>query len=85
MRAKRCCLPISIDDIKRIISLQLGVKVIGDNDRLLVELGAESLDVMNIVVAIEEKFNIQIEEMEILDIQTPAAIYQLVIDRTPGF
>ena len=77
-------MPVIIDDIKRIISLQLGIKEIGDDDHLLVELGAESLDVMNIVVAIEEKFNIQIEEMEILDIQTPSAIYQLVKDRVPG-
>ncbi|MBC8504095.1 MAG: acyl carrier protein [Chloroflexi bacterium] len=69
---------LSIDEIKRLISLQLGTRDIGDNDRFLEDLDAESVDVMNIVVAVEEKYQIEIKESEIPYILTPAELYKLV-------
>ena len=73
---------VTIEDIKRIVSLQLGIREIGDDDRFLEELGAESLDVMNIIVAVEEKFNLQIKDSEIPDYPTSAALFKLVKDRS---
>ncbi|MBC8506552.1 MAG: hypothetical protein ISR58_02495 [Anaerolineales bacterium] len=72
---------LSIEEIKRIISLQLGTRDIGDEDRFLEDLDAESVDVMNIVVAIEEKYQIEIRESEIPNILTPIDLYGLVKDR----
>ena len=69
---------ITIEEIKRIISLQLGKREIGDEDRLMEELRAESIDIMNIVIAIEERFGVHIKESEIPEIQTPLAIYNFV-------
>ncbi len=71
----------SIDEIKRLISLQLGTKDIGDKDRFLEDLDAESVDVMNIVVAIEEKYQVEIKESEIPYILTPIDLYTLVKSR----
>jgi acyl carrier protein len=72
---------VTIDDIKKIISLQLGIRKIGDDDRFLEELGAESMDVMSIIVAIEEKFGVAIKESEIPSLQTPRALYLMVKSR----
>ena len=49
------------DEVKSVIAkeLKLPVEELGD-DRLLADLGAESLDVIEIVFALEEKFNIDI-------------------------
>ena len=69
---------LTIEEIKRIISLQLGCKDIGDSDRFLEDLDAESVDVMNIVVAIEEKYQVEIKESEIPNILTPIDLYGLV-------
>ncbi len=74
-------MPLTIEEIKRIISLQLGSKDIGDEDRFLEDLDAESVDVMNIVVAIEEKFQVEIKESEIPNILTPIDLFTLVKDR----
>ena len=71
----------TMDSIKRIISQQLGIRKIGDHDHFIENLGAESVDVMNIVVAVEEKYGITIKESEIPHIQTPATLYNFVISR----
>ena len=69
---------VTIEEIKRIISLQLGNREIGDEDRLLEELRAESIDIMNIIVAMEEKYGVHIKESVIPEIQTPLAMYHFV-------
>jgi acyl carrier protein len=72
---------LTIEEIKRLVSLQLGIRDVGDNDRFLEELGAESVDIMNIIVAVEEKFKIEIKESEIPDVPTPLALYRFVESR----
>ena len=73
---------VSIEDIKRIVSLQLGVREIGDDDRFLEDLKAESADVMTIIAAIEAKYGVVVEESEIPELQTPVDLYSLVKNRT---
>lgn len=72
---------LKIDEVKRLVSIQLGIRDIGDHDRFLEELGAESVDVMNIILAVEEKFKIEIKESEIPDVPTPFALYHLIKSR----
>jgi len=73
---------VNLEDIKRILSLQLGVREVHDEDRFLEELGAESLDVLNIIAAIEKKYNITIKDSEIPELLTPTALYTFVKDRS---
>lgn len=69
---------VSMGDIKKLVSLQLGVREF-NNDSLLVEdLSAESADVANIVAALEEKYQITVTEPEIAKIRTPADLLELV-------
>jgi acyl carrier protein len=73
-------MPITIDEIKQIVSLQLGKREIRDEDHFLEDLHAESFDVMNIVIAIEDKYGVAISESEIPSLQTPLALFQFVAD-----
>jgi acyl carrier protein len=72
---------VKLNDVKRIISLQLGIRAVGDEDHFVRDLGAESMDVMNIVIAIEDKFGVEIKESEIPGILNPAALYEFVKSR----
>jgi acyl carrier protein len=69
---------ISIEEINELVALQLGVRVVAAQNRLMEDLGAESADVANIVAAVEEKYHIVVKESEIARIFTPADLLQLV-------
>jgi acyl carrier protein len=72
---------VSIDDILKLIGLQLGKRNVRAADRLVEELGAESADLANIVAATEEKYNITIKESDIVHIFTPQDLFDLVNKR----
>jgi acyl carrier protein len=72
---------ISIDEIKKLVGLQLGKRNVNENDRFAEDLGAESADVANIVATVEEKYGITIKEAEIANISTPADLLALVQQR----
>lgn len=69
---------VSIGDIKKLVSLQLGVREFNDDSLLVEDLSAESADVANIVAALEEKYQITVTEPEIAKIRTPADLLELV-------
>ncbi|HEY5730783.1 MAG TPA: acyl carrier protein [Anaerolineales bacterium] len=69
---------VSMDDINQLVSLQLGVRDITAGALLVEELGAESADVVNIIVVLEEKYQIVVKESEIAKIRTPADLLSLV-------
>ena len=76
-------MPVNIVDIKKLVGLQLGVRAVNDQDRLVEDLGAESADVANLIAAVEEKYNITIKESEIAKIFTPVDLYQIIQSRIP--
>jgi acyl carrier protein len=69
---------VSMDEIKTLVGLQLGVKGVDQDDRIVETLGAESADVMNIVVAIEDKYQILIDEGDLAQVHTVADLFRLV-------
>ncbi|MDR1361982.1 MAG: acyl carrier protein [Holosporaceae bacterium] len=60
------------DKVKAIISDKLGVEVqkITDNARFIDDFGADSLDTVDLVMALEEQFDIEISNKEGQDIQS---------------
>ena len=72
---------VRLEDIKRLVGLQLGVHNVGEHDRLLEDLAAESADVANLIASVEEKYKITIKESEIAKIFTPNDLFKLVEDR----
>lgn len=69
---------VSIDEINKLVSLQLGVRDVTADALLVEELGAESADVINIIAVLEEKYQIVVTETEIAKIQKPADLLSLV-------
>lgn len=73
--------PVLMDDIKKLVGMQLGKRNVNEYDRFMEDLGAESADIANIVATVEEKYRITIKEAEIASIFTPADLLVLVQQR----
>jgi len=69
---------VSMDEIKKLVGLQLGKRDIKESDRFMEDLGAESADIANLVATIEEKYGITIKEAEIAHLSTPADVFTLI-------
>ena len=68
----------TMNDIRELVALQLGMSSVQANDRIIEDLGAESADIVNIIVAMEEKYKITIEEEELRDIQKVSDLFDRV-------
>ena len=65
-----------LEDIKEVVVEQLSVNAdeIKDDAKFVEDLGADSLDVVELVMALEEKFDIEIPDDEAEKIQTIADV-----------
>jgi acyl carrier protein len=71
---------MDLDDIRPIIAdvLRVDPREITGRSRLSVELGADSLDLYQIMVKVEEKFDIHVSELEFRRIYTAGDIVRLI-------
>ena len=69
---------VLMDEIIKVVSLQLGIRDVTADAMLVEELGAESADVINMIAVLEEKYQIAVKESEIAKIRTPADLLSLV-------
>jgi acyl carrier protein len=67
-----------VDEVKTIISIQLGKSEIDAENHIIQDLGAESADIVGIVASLEDKYGITIDEGELTDIQTVRELADLV-------
>ncbi len=65
-------------EILDLVAVQLGADTVQPGDRLVEELGAESADVLNLVATLEDRYEIEVEEEEIPDLETVADVCALV-------
>lgn len=65
-----------LDDIKEVVVEQLSVSAdeVKEDAKFVEDLGADSLDVVELVMALEEKFDIEIPDNEAEKIQTVADV-----------
>ena len=81
IKVKGC---VSIDDetlknVKEILSKQLGIETCKiDGNTSIMELGADSLDKVEIIFAIEKKFHIKIQKEKFLKINTANDIVEAI-------
>jgi len=63
-----------LDEVKEVVAEQLGKSVdeIQEDSKFVEDLGADSLDVVELVMALEEKFDIEIPDEEAQKIATVA-------------
>ena len=69
---------ITIDDICVLISVQLGLNGVKSQDLIQANLGADSVDMVNIAATAEEKYQIEISETDLVSIKTAADLHRLV-------
>jgi acyl carrier protein len=73
---------IDVDDVCRTVGLVLGRRTVHPHDRLMEDHGAESIDLLSIVVALEQKHGVSIDEGAMGGVSTVRDLHQLV-SRSP--
>lgn len=71
---------MTIDKVKKIISNQLNIaeSKITEGSRLIEDLGADSLDTVELLMAFEEEFGISIPDEEAMNMKTIKDIVDLI-------
>ncbi len=69
---------MTLTDVQHLIGLQLGRPTVNPEDRLYEDLGAESMDLVNLAVAIEDRFQVFIPEEDLADLRTVQDVYRLL-------
>ncbi|MCK5057304.1 MAG: hypothetical protein KAT34_11650 [Candidatus Aminicenantes bacterium] len=69
---------LTIEDVTSLVCVQLGLRRVAEQDRLIEDLGAESVDLVNLTAAAEECFHITFDEEEIAGVRTVRELYDLV-------
>jgi len=69
---------VSLDEICAVIATLLGLRSVGENDRIVEDLGAESADLVNIVTALEARYGVFIDDSELEDLRTAADVYRRI-------
>lgn len=70
--------------VKELVAVQIGAVSVSESDRIVEDLGAESMDIVNIIAAVEERYAIRIEESLLPDIATVGDLVGLVQRLLPG-
>lgn len=73
-----------LDDVKRIVSEQLGIDEdeISEESMFAEDLGADSLDLVDFVLAFESEFDIEIPEEDVEAILTVKDAVEYIKERT---
>ncbi len=68
------------EKIKAVIADQLGIKVeeIKDDSNIVDELGADSLDVVELLMTLEDEYNISIPDEKVPEMTTVNAIVKII-------
>ncbi len=73
----------TVEKIRKILASQLDIDVekIGANTDIADDLGADSLDVVELMMSVEEEFNVSIDEDEVRNFKTVGDVAQYIDDR----
>ena len=74
------------DRVKKIIVDQLGVEeeLVTPDASFVDDLGADSLDTVELVMALEEEFGVEVPEEELEGVETVGQAYDLIAGKISG-
>ncbi len=72
------------EQVAGLVAAQLGLVSVRASDLIVEDLGAESMDIVNIVAGMEERFAISIDEDELPAIRRVADLQELVERKSAG-
>jgi len=68
----------TLDEVRRVVALELGVKEVRAEDRLVDDLGVESMDFVSILAAIEDRWGIAAGDADLSPVRTVTDLHGLV-------
>ena len=68
-----------LEEVSRTVGLVLGRRQVSADQRLVEDLGAESADILNIMVTLEQKYGVKIDETEMTTVATVRDLYHLLV------
>ena len=71
-----------LEEVSRTVGLVLGCRQVTADQRLIEDLGAESADILNIMVTLEQKYCVKIDETEMTAVATVRDLYDLLMRMT---
>ncbi len=72
---------VTVEEVVELVRLQLGRGIVRRSDRLMEDLGADSADILNLIVAVEDRFGISIDEEDLARLATVDELARLVAAR----
>ncbi len=71
---------MTFDKVKEIIAEQLGIDAgtITKNSKVIADLGADSLDIVELVMALEDEFGVSVDEDKVQNLVTVGDIVDLI-------
>ncbi len=75
---------VEADTVKKLVAVQIGAVSVNESDRIVEDLGAESMDIVNIIAAVEERYGVHIDESLLPDIATVGGLVGVVQRLLPG-
>jgi acyl carrier protein len=72
---------VTVDEIAELVGAQLGSDEVRSEHHLIQDLGAESVDLVNILSVLVDRYKVAIVETDLVDVQTVADLVQLVQSR----
>ena len=70
---------VDIADIERLVGEKLGRRGITAENRLFEDLGVESLDVLTIIGALEDRFDVSFDDDELETLETVRDFHSLLV------
>jgi acyl carrier protein len=67
-----------LEEVCRTVGLVLGRRNVAAAQRLVEDLGAESADILNIVVTLEQKYSVKIDDAEMGSVATVADLHAIL-------
>ena len=76
----------TIEEIQKLVALQLGKRRVAAGDRLVEDLGAESIDLVSLVATLEDRYGVTVADEELAALRTVADVHALARRHTgrPG-
>jgi acyl carrier protein len=71
------------DKVEKLVAEHFGLGKVHEDDHLISDLGGDALDIIELVMTLEEKFNIEISDLEAERIHTVQDVYTCVASKLP--
>ena len=70
---------IELEEVCRTVGLVLGKRGVKADDHLIEDLGAESIDILGIMVTLEEKYGVAVDEAAMATVSTIRDLYEVLL------